>query len=60
MDNKKKTAFCPVASREICAEECFDAALVFEEMSPLSELPSYMVMTERNQELCLKCPYHPK
>jgi len=57
MENKK--CFCPVANKEIDANDCFDAALVFEEMSPLSELPEYMKFTDKNQEICLKCKYHP-
>lgn len=58
MENKK--CYCPIVDREIDAMDCFDAALVFEEMSPQSELPDYMKFTDRNQETCLKCQYHPQ
>ena len=58
MENKK--CHCPIVDREIDAMDCFDAALVFEELSPLSELPDYMMFTDRNQEVCLKCQYHPE
>lgn len=58
MENKK--CHCPIVDREIDAMDCFDAALVFEEMSPLSELPDYMKFTDRNQETCLKCQCHPQ
>ena len=59
MDNEKKTCLCPILNREIDGMECFDAALVFEEMSPLSELPEGMEITDKNQDICLKCKYHP-
>lgn len=59
MDNEKKTCLCPILNREIDGMECFDAALVFEEMSPLSELPEGMKFTDKNQDICLKCKYHP-
>ena len=46
MDNEKKTCLCPILNKEIEGMECFDAALVFE-------------FTDKNQEICLKCKYHP-
>ena len=58
MENKK--CRCPIVDREIDAMDCFDAALVFEELSPMSELPDYMKFTDRNQAVCLKCQYHPE
>ena len=57
---ENKTCFCPILNRDIDGMECFDAALVFEEMSPLSELPPSMQFTDQNQKMCLKCKYHPK
>lgn len=60
MENKKKTCLCPILNKEIDGLECFDAALVFEEMSPLSELPKGMTFTDENQSKCLKCSYHPE
>lgn len=56
MENKK--CYCPILKKEIDGMECFDAALVFEEMSPLSELPEEMEFTDENQNVCLKCKYH--
>lgn len=52
--------FCPIVGREIDAMDCFDAALVYEEMSPVSELPDYMEFTDKNQGICLRCKYHPE
>lgn len=60
MNSEKKTCLCPILNKEIEGMECFDAALVFEEMSPLSELPTGMKFTEKNQDICLKCKYHPE
>lgn len=61
MENReKKTVFCPVLGREIEADDCYDAALVYEEMSPFSELPKEMSFTDENQSKCLKCKYHPE
>lgn len=60
MENEKKTCLCPILNKEIDGMECFDAALVFEEMSPLSELPKNMKFTDKNQSKCLKCKYHPE
>ena len=60
MKNEKKTCLCPILNKEIDGMACFDAALVFEEMSPLSELPKEMDFTDKNQEICLKCKYHPE
>lgn len=60
MKNEKKTCLCPILNKEIDGLECFDAALVFEEMSPLSELPKGMAFTEENQSKCLRCNYHPE
>lgn len=60
MKNEKKTCLCPILNKEIDGLECFDAALVFEEMSPLSELPKGMTFTDENQRKCLKCRYHPE
>lgn len=60
MNSEKKTCLCPILNKEIDGMECFDAALVFEEMSPLSELPTGMKFTDKNQDICLKCKYHPK
>ena len=60
MNSEKKTCLCPILNKEIDGMECFDAALVFEEMSPLSELPTGMKFTEKNQDICLKCKYHPE
>lgn len=59
-NNNLKKAFCPVLGREIDGLDCFDAALVFEGMSPLSELPKAMSLTDKNKEICLKCKYHPE
>ena len=56
----RKTCYCPVLQRDIAAEDCFDAALVYEETSPLSELPDDMVFTDRYQDICVKCQYHPE
>lgn len=58
-DNQKKV-FCPILGREIDCLDCFDAALVFEEVSPLSELPEEISFTDKNQEICLKCKNHPE
>lgn len=60
MTDDKKTCFCPVLNKQIDGLDCFDASLVFEEASPLSELPEGMDFTDTNQEKCLKCPYHPE
>ena len=60
MNSEKKTCLCPILNEEIDGMECFDAALVFEEMSPLSELPTGIKFTDKNQDICLKCKYHPK
>lgn len=60
MNSEKKTCLCPILNKEIDGMECFDAALVFEEMSPLSELPTGMKFTDKNQDICLKCKYHPE
>ena len=57
---EEKTVFCPVLQRPIHGGDCFDAALVFEGLSPLSELPEGMSLTGKNRELCLKCPCHPE
>ena len=51
---------CPILNKEIKAYDCFDAALVFEDISPISELPAFMEYTTENQSVCLKCKYHPK
>lgn len=59
-NNRQKSIFCPILKREIDSLECFDAALVFEEVSPLSELPKGMAFTIQNQNLCLKCRHHPE
>lgn len=59
MENEKKTCLCPILKKEIDGMECFDAALVFEEMSPLSELPEGIEFNDKNQNTCLKCKYHP-
>ena len=52
--------FCSVLNKEIDALACFDAALVYEEISPLSELPKDMAFTDEDQAICLKCKYHPR
>lgn len=59
-NNSQKKVFCPILGCEINSLDCFDAALVFEEVSPLSELPKEMSFTDKNQETCLKCKYHPE
>ena len=59
-NNNQKKAFCPVLGCEIDGLDCFDAALVFEGVSPLSELPKAMSLTDKNKEICLKCKYHPE
>ena len=51
---------CPILNEEIAAYDCFDAALVYEELSPLSEQPKDMIFTDENQDICLKCQYHPR
>lgn len=55
-----KKVFCPVLRGEIDGYDCFDAALVFEGVSPLSELPEEISFTDKNQEICLECKYHPE
>lgn len=55
-----RSVYCPVAKSAISDIDCFDAALVYEEMSPLSEFPLGFVFTKDNKSICLKCPYHPK
>ena len=55
-----RVCFCPVVNKEITAGDCFDAALVYEETSPLSEMPKGMVFTDENQSTCIKCKYHPR
>lgn len=60
MDNEKKTCLCPILNRDIDGMDCFDAALVFEELSPLSELPKGMEYTEESAKICLGCKYHPE
>lgn len=59
-NNNPKKVFCPILGREIDSLDCYDAALVFEEASPLSELPKEMSFTDENQSKCLKCKYHPE
>ena len=59
-DTKNQRCLCPILSTEIPAYDCFDAALVYEELSPLSELPVGMSFTDDNQSICLKCKYHPQ
>lgn len=54
----KKDCHCPILNKEIDGMECFDAALVFEEISPVSKLPDRMQFTKENQSICLKCKYH--
>lgn len=51
---------CPILDREIDEMECYDAALVYEEMSPLSELPEPLTFTDGNQKTCLNCKHHPE
>lgn len=58
-DMQSQRCFCPILNNEILAYDCFDAALVYEEISPLSELPKDMAFTDGNQDICLKCQYHP-
>lgn len=58
MENKK--CYCPILDREIDAMDCFDAALVYEEISPIAELPDSMEFTEKNRDVCLKCKNHPE
>lgn len=58
-NNDQKKVFCPILGCEIHVYDCFDAALVFEDVSPLSELPKGMSFTDNNQDTCLKCPHHP-
>lgn len=60
MENSEKKVFCPILGREIDVLECYDAALVYEEMSPLSELPKDMTFTDKNQQTCIKCKNHPE
>lgn len=57
------TAFCPVGSRKINAEDCFDISMIAEKMSPDSYLPDWLPpeeFTNEKKEICLKCEYHPK
>lgn len=56
---EKNMVRCPILDRDIDVRDCYDAALVFEEMSPLTELPDSMKFTNQNQSTCLKCKYHP-
>lgn len=58
-DMQSQKCLCPILNKEIAAYDCFDAALVYEELSPLSELPKDMIFTDENQGICLKCQYHP-
>lgn len=51
--------YCPILGREIDEMECYDASLVFEEVSPVSELPDGIDFTDDNQKICLKCSRHP-
>ena len=60
MENNEKKVFCPILGREIDGLDCFDAALVYEEVSPPSELPEGMTFTGENQSKCLKCKNHPE
>ncbi len=60
MEKSEKKFFCPILEREIESIDCFDAALVYEEVSPLSELPEEMSFTDENQNRCLKCKHHPE
>lgn len=57
---QSEKCLCPVLNKEIAAYDCFDAALVYEELSPLSEMPTGMNFTDDNQNTCLKCKYHPR
>lgn len=59
MSDEKKRIYCPIINSEIDARACFDAALVYEEMSPRSEMPDGMEFTKENQEICIKCRHHP-
>ena len=59
-DMQSKRCLCPILNKEIAAYDCFDAALVYEELSPLSELPKDMIFTDENQDICLRCQYHPR
>jgi hypothetical protein len=38
MDDREKKVFCPILGRELDVPDCYDAAMVYEEMSPLSKL----------------------
>jgi len=60
MKKNENTVFCPVRKGQIGAMDCFDAALVYEGASPLSELPQDMSFSEENKQNCLRCPYHPQ
>lgn len=58
MENRK--CWCLVTGREITALDCLDAALVYEGISPLTELPVGMEDTKQNRETCMNCPNHPQ
>jgi hypothetical protein len=53
---------CPICDREITDMECFDIALVVEESSPPSELPSFITEEDAKakRRFCLHCEYHPQ
>jgi hypothetical protein len=56
-----QTVFCPVKKNQIDGGDCFDAALVYEDMSPLSELPDDMPpFSEETCRTCMKCEWHLK
>jgi|LSQX01.1.fsa_nt_gb hypothetical protein len=55
----EKKIFCPITGKDIEPWDCYSAALVYEEVSPLSELPKGMTFTDENQNKCLKCKNHP-
>jgi hypothetical protein len=58
--NDKTMVLCPILNQEIDLWDCYSAALVYEDVSPLSELPEGMTFTDENQNKCMKCKYHPK
>ena len=60
MKNNENKIICPILGREIDSLDCYDAALVYEEVSPLSELPNGMIFSDENQSKCLKCKNHPE
>lgn len=60
MDDREKKVFCPILGRELDVPDCYDAAMVYEEMSPLSKLSKEFAFINENQIECLNCKHHPE